>query len=713
MRKQAWLRIAVAVATVVGIGACGGGGGSEFNPGPNDDGGGGGDDASFIDSGLGGDGGPTMPVASLTIDPPTATLDVSVAPFPTQQFTTTAHYVDGTSGIITPSWSASNTPVGNIVNTGLYKTRGTQGGAVTITATAGGKTATAALTVTFHLLENSASADAATQAGLLAATAPDAAVTWTYPYDATAFPRGLNAPQLMWNGAAAGDVYLVHIQSPTYELQAFTNAALATTLAGAAPAGGRTFAFAAATWGGFVDSTSGSATLTVSRKSGSTYTRLVQHTWAIASRSMSGSIYYWAINKAAVVRIKPGAIAPDYFLAAATVPPGPTTGTVMYCPSCHTASADGSTLVMGTGIWGSTVDVWSTLYNLKTSATSFNGYQTTNPATQFPLAAVTPDGKMVVENWATVRGSPMGQTDLPVDISAPVLATPTLPSVTGTNLETLVGASNHTFFPVFSADNALFAYVDSSSGALISLDWNPVTKKFANPRTLIAGGATKIAYPTISPDHRWVVYQRGPDYGSLNTSFTGDLYAVDTTKPGTEIALDGINNTYSAAAGVARDRHRSYEPTFAPVPSGGFFWLVFHSRRTFGNTLVDVPYVNGNEGTGTKQLWVAAINVPTAAPSTTDPSHAPFWLPGQDPTTRNMRGYWALDPCQPDGTSCVTGTDCCGGFCDGTNDAGVAVCGSTSTSCSQVGDRCNVTADCCGAAGVTCINHACAEPPPR
>ncbi len=713
MRKQAWLRIAVAVATVVGIGACGGGGGSEFNPGPNDDGGGSGDDASFIDSGFGGDGGPTMPVASLTIDPPTATLDVSVAPFPTQQFTTTAHYVDGTSGVITPSWSASNTPVGNIVNTGLYKTRGTQGGAVTITATAGGKTATAALTVTFHLLENSASADAATQAGLLAATAPDAAVTWTYPYDATAFPRGLNAPQLMWNGAAAGDVYLVHIQSPTYELQAFTNAAVATTLAGAAPAGGRTFAFAAATWGGFVDSTSGSATLTVSRKSGSTYTRLVQQTWAIASRSMSGSIYYWAINKAAVVRIKPGALAPDYFLSAATVPLGPSTGTVMVCPSCHTASADGSTLVMGTGRWDSTVDVWSTLYNLKTSATSFNGYQTASPATQFPLAAVTPDGKMVVENWASVRGSPMGQTDLPVDISAPVLATPTLPSVTGTNLETLVGASNHTFFPVFSADNALFAYVDSGSGALISLDWNPVTKKFANPRTLIAGGATKIAYPTISPDHRWVVYQRGPNYGSLDTSFTGDLYAVDTTKPGTEIALDGINNTYSAAAGVARDQHRSYEPTFAPVPSGGFFWLVFHSRRTFGNALVNVPYVNGTEGSGTKQLWVAAINVPTAAPSTTDPSHAPFWLPGQDPTTRNMRGYWALDPCQTDGTSCVTGTDCCGGFCDGTNDAGVAVCGSSSTSCSQVGDRCNVTADCCGAAGVTCINHACAEPPPR
>ncbi|MEO6418826.1 MAG: hypothetical protein ABIP39_05435, partial [Polyangiaceae bacterium] len=612
MRKRAWLRLAgVVLTTVVSVGACGGDGPSEFGNGTNDDGGiGMGDDSSFIDPGLGNDGSSTQPIASLTIDPPTATLDVTIAPFPTKQFTTTAHYVDGTSAVITPSWSASNTPVGSMSSTGLYSTRGTQGGSVVVTANAGGKSATAAVTVTFHEIDNTAGADAATQAALLAATAPDAAITWTYPYDATAFPRGLNAPQLMWNGAAAGDVYLVHIQSPTYELQAFTTAAVSTIIGpGTTPAGPRNFSFPAATWSGFVDSTSGAATLTVTRKSGAAYTQLVKQTWQIASRSMSGSIYYWAINKAAVVRIKPGALAPDYFLQTATVPAGPITGTTMNCPSCHTASADGSTLVMGTGMWGGTVDVWATLFNLKTNATSFNGYQTSSPASQFPLAAVTPDGKMVVENWAAVRGSPSGKTDLPVDTSAPVLATLTLPNVAGTNLETLVGAGHHTFFPVFSADNALFAYVDSTTGNLISLDWDPVMKKFANPKALVSGGATKIAYPTISPDHRWVVYQRGPDYGSLNINFTGDLYAVDTTNPGTEIALDGINKTYSAAAGLARDQHRSYEPTFAPVPSGGFFWLVFHSRRTFGNELVDVPYT-GTEGQGTKQLWVAAINVP-------------------------------------------------------------------------------------------------------
>jgi hypothetical protein len=34
--------------------------------------------------------------------------------------------------------------------------------------------------------------------------------------------------------------------------------------------------------------------------------------------------------------------------------------------------------------------------------------------------------------------------------------------------------------------------------------------------------------------------------------------------------------------------------------------------------------------------------------------------------------------------------------------------------CSQNGDKCNVTSDCCNAAsGVTCIAHVCSEPTPQ
>jgi hypothetical protein len=729
MRRSVVLLNVVVSVGVIALVACGSSDDSAFPNGNNDGGSGTGDGGNNILGG-GDDGGGTIDgktVATLTIAPATATLSVNAAPFPTQQFTATAKFTDGTSSVVAATWSSSNAPVGTINGSGLYQTSGNQGGAVTVTATVGGKTATATLTVTLHQTSNPAGLDAATQASLLAATTADGAIVWTYPYDGMAYPRGINAPNMMWNGAASGDAYAIHIVSPTYELTEFTNATYGTApLAGTPPAGPVSFSFDAAEWATFVDSTSGPATVTVTRKSGTTYTKLVQQTWNIANRSMSGSIYYWAINKAAVVRIQPGAATPDYFLASATVPaPGEKNGsgtvtTQMYCPSCHTASADGSTLLMGTGEWGGAVDVWSTLYNLKTSTTTFSGYNTSNPPTQLPLAGLTPDGTIAVENWAPVRGHGQGVTDSPVDLTTASTSVTTLGTLTTTGLEALVanGAGHHAFFPVFSADNTLFAYVDGTSGVLYSLDWNPTTKTFSNQVVIAAAPASgKIAYPTISPDHRWIVYQVGPDFGSLSTSYTGDLYAVDTLNPNHPISLANINTSASAAANAAdptRDPHRSYEPTFAPVPSGGYFWLVFHSRRTYGNELVDVPYVNGNEGSGTKQLWVAAIDVAGSTAGTTDPSHPPFWLPGQDPTTRNMRGYWALDPCKADGSSCSSGTDCCNGFCDETNDAGVAVCGSTSSGCSQVGDKCTVSSDCCNSStGVTCINHSCSEPAPR
>ena len=58
----------------------------------------------------------------------------------------------------------------------------------------------------------------------------------------------------------------------------------------------------------------------MARYSGGVATVVAQQEWTIGSGSMSGTIYYWAINEGAVVRIKPGASAPDTFLAGATVP---------------------------------------------------------------------------------------------------------------------------------------------------------------------------------------------------------------------------------------------------------------------------------------------------------------------------------------------------------------------------------------------------------
>ncbi len=100
------------------------------------------------------------------------------------------------------------------------------------------------------------------------------------------------------------------------------------------------------------------------------------------------------------------------------------------------------------------------------------------------------------------------------------------------------------------------------------------------------------------------------------------------------------------------DRQRNYEPFALQVTAGGYFWVVFTSIREYGNTYqgADVQ----------KQLWVAAIS--TNPGPGVDPSHPPFYLPNQS-STRNERGFWALDPCLADGASCTTGDQCCNGFC--------------------------------------------------
>ena len=110
-----------------------------------------------------------------------------------------------------------------------------------------------------------------------------------------------------------------------------------------------------------------------------------------------------------------------------------------------------------------------------------------------------------------------------------------------------------------------------------------------------------------------------------------------------------------------------------------------------------------------KQLWVAAIDA-NPQPGQ-DPSHPAFWLPGQDLTTTNMSGYWALAPCSQEGTGCSQGFECCTGFCQ-PNDAGEYVCSATPGSCSQIGEACAANSDCCDP-NASCVGGFCALGTPQ
>ncbi|CAN5747312.1 hypothetical protein BH11MYX4_BH11MYX4_30830 [soil metagenome] len=624
-------------------------------------------------SGILGNGQKTL--TSLTIDPPTATLVAeNGGPPQTQPFKAILHYADNSTSEMTNgiTWTATNLQVGNVGANGVYTTSGSIGGAVKINASFQGQKASATLSVKLHVLENPAKADAATVAALKAATTKDAAIQWAYPYDGTVFPRGLGSPRLMWNNGGAADTYYVHITSATYELESFTNV----------PPPSR-YTFNPGTWQKFVDSTAGAADLTVARSVAGVATVAAKHKWTVAPASMRGTIYYWANAVGRVMRIKPGATAPDDF-SAGTFGGLPDGGCTM---TCHTVSADGSTLVSGGDTLGGSYDLLTNkpIFDLGGAPGSAQKRAWSNPA-------LSPNGKYLVENSSPLPGPP-GAMD----------------GLWNTKDGTRVAASGldgvKLGMPSFSPDATKLAYVGiggAAAGSLNVFAFNQTTAKVGASTLLVnQGTGLPIAWPSMTPDAKWAIYHRGP----LDTrDGPADLFFASTVTPNAEVRLAKLNGDgYPFAAG-ARDLSFNYEPTFAPVPSGGYFWVVFTSRRTYGNQNVGAKEV-------VKELWVAAIDLNPAVG--VDPSHPPFLLPGQDESSINMRGFWALDPCKGDGKGCASGTECCGGFCDGTSSDGGLVCKSAGT-CSQDGDHCDMTTDCCNAGtGSTCINHVCAEPGPK
>jgi hypothetical protein len=697
------LAASIAVATFVA--ACGSSPSGGFDRAPSaKDAGSAKEDASVPDL-----NGPKL--TSLTINPATATLQSLNGATATQAFTVTAHYANGSTTSIAASdvaWQATNASMGTIAS-GLFTANGTLGGLVSVTATAKGRTASAALTVMLHLVQDPGMVSTPIETALQGATTPDSTVVWNYPYDGTVWPRDLPPPILMWNGGAATDLYYVRIESSTFELEEFSTVPPPAQLTPDAT-----------TWNTFTNSTTGTTSFHVARYDGMTATVLTDQTWTVAPSSMRGTIYYWANNLGRIMRIAPGATTPDDFSAG--VVPSPGNGCTM---ACHTVSADGSTLIATGGTFGGS-------YDLKMNAPRYGlgGTPDSPQIRQWALSAVTPDGQYVVADGLAPQLTLASGGEIDVQGMFNASTGAPVPSTTS-------GLGSELYYmPAFSPDGSSFVFVGDSdpntaywastatAGALKIFAFNETaTPMLTGERTLITAGTdtTKsvIGYPSVSPDGQWVVYERmsfeDPSTYYNLTSFqppdnpvatTSDLYLASTKTPGVEIRLANLDGDgYPFAAG-GRDLHLNFEPTFAPVAAGGYFWVVYLSRRTYGNILTGIP-------SSEKQLWVAAIDQnPTAGH---DPSHPAFWLPGQDVTSLNLRGFWALSPCMNDGQGCMTGTDCCGGYCNpGSGEGGAALCSSTSPGCSMDGDKCTTNADCCDtASGVTCINKICSEPTPK
>ena len=249
------------------------------------------------------------------------------------------------------------------------------------------------------------------------------------------------------------------------------------------------------------------------------------------------------------------------------------------------------------------------------------------------------------------------------------------------------------------------------------MNFDVKTKTFSGKTQILQTNGSYAGWPQFTPDAKSVLYHDGTK-SDFTTGFGGPAYAnikmVDVaTKTVTSLdALNGMKGMSTYLPYGSAETNLNYEPTLLPIAVGGYYWVVFTTRRCYGNTLTPTldpdPFVY--QTSRRKKLWLAAIDI-NAKPGV-DPSHPPIYLPGQDLPTGNMRGFWSLDPCKANGQNCTSGDECCGGFCR--QQGNMKTCVPPPGGCSMEFETCVVDTDCCGnSTGTTCIAGHCANPIPK
>jgi hypothetical protein len=660
---------------------------------------------------------------------------------------------------VAASFSIDRGQVGSInASTGVLVPTGIVGGVVTVTATFGAQQATVQITVRVQWVQDGggdvetdagdagdAGADSGGYGGSggvggegiggpvgpTAATAfqgspaADSSLSLLYPYDQTIWPQGILAPLLQWSTTESYDAVSIHLQENAFDYQGYFAKTATPFIHHPIPQ---------PAWDALAASNQGEAvTVTLVFAAGGVAYGPITETWQIAQGSLTGTVYYnsYGTNLAhnycctlggakfggATLGIKRGATDPVLIA-----------GNDSECRVCHIVSANGSRLVTSRG--ESTSDLGSSSYALtgglaETVMSPDDG--------RYNWGAIDPTGSFLLTNNAPVQGGGYSGTTQILGIGDGGI----VPS-TGIPDGLEVGS------PVFSPDGmhvAFNLYAGSSPDggtadgkSLAMMDYDPATGAFSNFQTIYTPPSGYTVWPSFLPasnaivfeletvsNGRWGETRKCPGGSSCSNPGTqAQLWWVDVaTKQAVPLSnLNGVGYLPMASeAGHADDTVFNYEPTVNPVPSGGYAWVVFTSRRLYGNIATIDPYWSDpryfdlTASPTPKKLWVAAIDL--NAPAGTDPSHPAFYLPAQELLAGNSRGYWVVDACAQNGSSCLTGDQCCGGYCSDSD--GGLVCSDQPPACSTEYDKCTQTSDCCGAAeGMQCIGGRCAlaSPPP-
>jgi hypothetical protein len=685
-----------------------------------------------------GDGSGGPPTGALTISPLNQTLNVTVGSLPP-----TLHYTAQVGSTVVPvSWSLDRGELGTLgVTTGVLTAGETVGGVGHITATYGKQVATTTVTVFLHLVENGAStADAGAGAGgaggvggngpggpvsgpvetvLNGPPTPSSTIGWLYPYDGTVWPQGLLAPLLQWNaGSFDFDAVYVHVTEASFEYKGYFAKTATPFINEPIPQDA---------WNALTYSNAGEPVVVslVFAAGGKAIGPIIE-SWNIALGSLEGTVYYnsYGTNLAAnycctiggakfggaTLAIKGGSSNPVLIAGSNTE-----------CRVCHSVAAGGSTLVTEQGTDYSETSAYDLQTLVETAMSPATGI--------FAWPALSPDGTYLFSNSSPLSG---GTTTTPSGL----YKVPSGTAIASTGLPAGLGAA----CPVFSPDGTHVAFnfyggTGSDQKSLAWLDYAQSTSVFSGFTTAYTPSTGIAVWPSFFPTNDAVAFEletvsNGRDFAGTRADCDttpscngigaeGELWWIDQkTKTPTRMAqANGYMTLPTGPNGHSADWELNYEPTMNPVPSGGYAWVVFTSRRMYGNVATINPYYSDpryhdiSVTPTTKKLWVAAIDL-NAAPGT-DPSHPAFYIPGQELLAGNARGFWVVNPCLANGASCETGDQCCGGYCRA-GDGGGLVCGPAGPGCSNEYEKCTTSSDCCGSTmGIECIDDICSQSAPK
>jgi hypothetical protein len=227
-------------------------------------------------------------------------------------------------------------------------------------------------------------------------------------------------------------------------------------------------------------------------------------------------------------------------------------------------------------------------------------------------------------------------------------------------------------------------------------------------------------WPFFTPDGQGVIYAltSEPDFAvafpGRDTPAKSELWYIDLESKAS-VRLDNANQGHKPEDALA-----NYYPTMLPVTVGGYYWMFWTSTRDWGHRdtngdvggggggfpgipgIPGIPGLPGGDSAAAiaaprKRIWLSAIRprarLEGGAGELLDPSSAPFYLDGQS-DSGNIRAFAALNPCKQEGSDCVSGIDCCTGFCDIEKDAVKGSCVPPKT-CADLQERCTTDENCC------------------